>query len=598
MAFLAGVHTVGSDSDSDPEYNSRLFNMHPRERPAAPRRYSHYQFQKYKSRKNKIDSHSLIQLDLYATFLFLKLRIALRHFTLLCLTVRTRPAQLLLSDYDRKCVISILTLDSELLTQFILGITPQQCQSECDKLVCCCANYLEMLNFDKIIAVGKELLTKALQIEQFLDFRPQNMTARNQFLICHPRRPHHLNSESDKYDYEVKDVVKPDGNTVLRKYTLTDENRPFFPSGDRIAEFHSRPKNYRRGFSTRNHFLLYQHLVCALAKLMRITAHTSMGCFCTIFEENSLRNGFKYPRDFMRCADSKNYFSGVLIGTDKRDRYRVLGLHSDECCCQGVSPQIMCLTEGCCVTLPVYVERPIEKTSTFASNWYMLEKVYRDSVYQTTGRPRVPSRFGHYIESRTPRELRPVLRTEIRGWYIHYLLNRSQLDWSEDRTDNLCDPFVMRGDPPTADPAENSDPVPYPLFQKPQNNLDRFYNKIFTLNPSTILLLYLQTLIELKPWPTETRKAEEIRTILGLDSLAGNAKRKFPYSKYGRPTTADGPEHHYTEPKASDTYTDRDSEQNTARNRDQSISPVRRRRGRSNSNGSRRDSIVNISSSD
>ena len=154
----------------------------------------------------------------------------------------------------------------------------------------------------------------------------------------------------------------------------------------------------------------------------------------------------------------------------------------------------------------------------------------------------------------------------------------------------------MRGNisqDPSPGPAEDGEATAglFPRFRSPENNLDRFYNKIFTLNPSLILLLYLQTLVQLKPWSENTRRVEEQRTMVGLDVLAGGAKRKFPYSKYGRPTDAEGLEHQLIEPPASDSRTDDESEDpsplSSQPNNSRDNSPVgRRRRRRRSSNSS------------
>lgn len=577
------IYNVLTSSDEDevrPRPVPSIFRDMPVDhRPSAPRRREIWRYWRYKSSRKIANSQTLIQLDLFTQFLFLKLRLILRHFTILCLTFRTRPAQLLMSDFDKNCVRDILTKDSSILTAYILGISPPSCSSKCDKVVCCCASYLDALDFKKIISIGKNLLTKALQLEQYLDLRSQNMTARNQFLCVHPRRPQHFNSDSDKYDYDIIDTLKIDSQSPERHYKLSDGDSR--PANIRVTEFKSRPKNYRKSCNVENHFLLYQHIVCALSKLARVTAHVNLGCFCTVFEENHLKNGFRYQRDYMRCCNNSNYSS---IGVDARDRFNVLELHSDECCCQGVSPLIMCLNENCCVTLPSYVERPINDQSSFSENWYILEKVYRYS------RPRNSN-------NRTPNKLRPVLRTEVRWWFINYLLNRSQLDWSDSRTDNLADPFVMRGNiPQDLSQAEDGAAAAaslFPRFRSPKNNLDRFYNKIFTLNPSLVLLLYLQTLVQLKPWSEDTRRIEEQRTMLGLDVLASGAKRKFPYCKYGRPTDADGLEHQLIEPPASDSRSDDESEDppsptdqpNNSRG-NSTVGRRRRRRRSSNSSNS------------
>ena len=503
-------------------------------RPSAPRRITRYTNARYKA-SPAAQSHLLIEEDIFVQYLYLKTRMCIRHITLLSLLSQIRPEQFLLSDLDKQLIKSIFVSDNDLVKHFILHKFPESCGDPCGKKICNCSNFMINLNFDKICRIGQFLIDEIINLEQYLDIRPANQTRRNQYLVVHGRRPHHRITDSDKIDYKIIDekLSQTGSNTYRRRYCLFDDTDESSdeeagsrrPTADRLRDFlYYRPANFRKGYDFNNYFLMYKLLVCALSKLSYLTAHSSMGCFTPVFENNSLYNGFRNLSDFNHCNNSSEYFSGL----SSSDRFKVLKLDPDICTCLAVSPEIVCREPTCCQTDPYFVYRCADVVSNFATNWMIMEKSYRKSGYWLKAKDKNFS-FD-----------RPSVRPEVRTWFVKFLLNRSQLDFSGRFHDNLEDPFVMSGhraaneaneeDCADSDCADYDPPV---QFRSPTNKLDKFFNKVFTLNSSLILLLYLQTLNQLRPLKGRVRDAEEDRTIKGLDIMSRYSSKKFSRGKYG-----------------------------------------------------------------
>ena len=532
-------------------------------RPSAPRRTSRYTSTKYKGTP-AAQTHLLIEVDIFVQYLYLKTRMCIRHITLLSLLSQIRPEQFLLSNLDKKLIKSIFVDDNNLVKHFISHKFPESCDDPCSKKICNCNSFMENLAFDKICRIGQFLIDEIIKFEQYLDIRPANQTRRNQYLVVHSRRPIHRVTDSDKIDYKITDekISRSGGNTYRRRYRLPSDSNENSdgevgsrrPTADRLRDFlYYRPANFRKGYDFHNHFLMYKLLVCALSKLSYLTAHSSMGCFTPVFENNSLCNGFRNLSDFNHCNNSSEYFSGL----SSSERYRVLRLDPDICTCLAVSPEIVCREPTCCQTDPYFVYRCADVRSNFAENWMILEKSYRKP------------RFWLKSKDKNFSFTRPSVRPEVRTWYKKFLLNRSQLDFSGRFHDNLENPFVMNEDRVANEPNEencaSSDGAgcdPPVQFRSPLNKLDRFFNKIFTLNSSLILLLNLQTLNQLRPLRNIVRDAEEDRTIKGLDIMSRYSSKKFPKSKYGTLLPAEAEDYMVAGQfdSASDRHTDMDSE--------------------------------------
>ena len=530
------------DPSSDDESWQALRNAHRifrglrySHRPSAPRRTNRYTSHKYKA-VTSAQSHLLIEVDIFVQYLYLKTRMCIRHITLLSLLSQIRPEQFLLTDLDKELIKSIFVNDNDLVKHFILHKFPESCEDPCGKRICNCDSFMENLAFDKICRIGQFLIDEIIKLEQYLDIRPANQTRRNQYLVVHGRRPIHRVTDSDKIDYKIIDekISRVSGNTHRRRYCLfsdSDENSDGEvgsrrPEADRLRDFlYYRPANFRKGYNFNNHFLMYKLLVCALSKLSYLTAHSSMGCLTPVFENNSLCNGFRNLSDFNHCNNSSEYFTGL----SSSERYKVLRLDPDICTCLAVSPEIVCREPSCCQTDPYFVYRCADVRSSFADNWMILEKSYRKT------------RYWMLPKEKDKVYARPSVRPEVRTWYKKFLLNRSQLDFSGRYHDNLEDPFVMNGAANDANDANEADGAgsdsadydPPVQYRSPVNKLDRFHNKVFTLNSSLILLINLQTLNQLKPLRSIVRDAEEDRTIKGLDTMSRYSGKKFSKSKYG-----------------------------------------------------------------
>lgn len=531
----SSIGSTSSDEWNSPRGAWESFDVSHDQRPVAPgtdRDNNDLRWTRYADSQDCVET---IEFDLLLTYIYLKLRTAVRHFALLYLMSIERLWIIGLSERDRKCLYNICNVDSQLTKDFISTLEIGPCNQICKKIACTCSSWIEFADTKNIISLAKALISKCWKLEQYLNIKASNIRPENEFLSSHPRRNHLFKKDFDKVDFDV--AIYENGQVLFEIPNVFPENPEWRAARRRTRET---PANIRRADNECNWVKLYQNLACAVFKLNYITAYSHLGCFTKIMESNSCNNGFSDTKFQQYAMDFLSYFDEYK---QIEDWFKCFNLPPNFCCCQATSSQIVCLSSLCCNSRPYCVTKPSTDFSTFHINWGLHYG-------------RLNSRF---TAQHTLAGIRPKITDEVRMIYINFLLNRSNWDVTDFNIHSVMLPFeptpaherkfrrdmsvpngraltdrqrarlkfdfVNRYYPESQ--RNNNQPCDPSGYQHPVSKLDKFYNMIHFTNPGNILLLYQQTLNQLDPFSRKVRKFEQHQVKIALKTLKCESDQKF-----------------------------------------------------------------------
>ena len=545
----SGSYDPTSGSSTDDEGNPSTsawgaFGVDDQFRPVAPNSERDFENLRETVYTETPDCTDTIETDILLTFIYLKLRTCVRHFSLLYLMSIERLWKIGLSQSDKRILKNTCLNDSEVVREFVSDLDSSPCDRICKKAACVCDSWYEHADQSNIISLAKALINKCWNIEQFLNIKASNIKHNNEFLATHPQQNHLYRKRFDKVDYEISiwesgrvGFALPDRFTQAARWRAA-----------RRAARH-RPANHRRKDCKTNYTTIYQHLCCAIFKLAYITAYFHLGCFTPIVKPNE-HNSAPYYSQYLKYAaqDADNYFKDFLGTFGPKYWYRALSLAPQICCCQATISQIICLSESCCRTRPYCVTRPDSTFSIFHINYGLFHGKLPNERAEALG---------------TMAAVKPKIKAEVKNQFYNFLLNRHNFNTKDENIHAQMFPFVctteheMRFrldhssyDRPLTEHQRSrlkatfmnkychsfclqcrddpehclKDPIGY---QFPLTTLDKFYNMVYFTNPGNIILLYQKTLEELQPFNKRIRLFEQQEAAFALSQIRDWSSEKF-----------------------------------------------------------------------